>query len=121
MDFNNTVLAILLKKPCTRGSCLHVEKVPLRMRSVVYHPLPPTRTWYIYEIYTGADPGFPIVGGANPLGGGAPTYDFAKFCEKLHEIRKILGHGGVRPGPQPPKSATGPVKYLKEASVLNFN
>ena len=24
---------------------------------------------------------------------GAPTYDFAKFCEKLHEIEKILGRG----------------------------
>ena len=23
--------------------------------------------------------------------GGAPTYDFVKFCEKLHEIEKILG------------------------------
>ena len=42
------------------------------------------------EIYTGADPGFPVGGGASPPGG-APTYDFAKFCEKLHEIEKILG------------------------------
>ena len=42
----------------------------------------------------GADPGFPIGGGANPPGGGAPTYDFAKFCEKLHEIEKILGCRG---------------------------
>ena len=25
--------------------------------------------------------------------GGAPTYDFAKFSEKLHEIEKILGGG----------------------------
>ena len=24
---------------------------------------------------------------------GAPTYDFAEFCEKLHEIEKILGRG----------------------------
>ena len=31
---------------------------------------------------TGADTGFPVVGGANPRGGGAPTYDFAKFSEK---------------------------------------
>ena len=43
----------------------------------------------------GADPGFPVGGGANPRGGGAPTYDFAKFCEKLHEIEKILGRWGV--------------------------
>ena len=33
--------------------------------------------------------------GANPPGG-VPTYDFAKFHEKLHEIEKILGHW-VRP------------------------
>ena len=32
--------------------------------------------------FPGADPGFPVEGGANPPGG-APTYDFAKFCEKL--------------------------------------
>ena len=25
---------------------------------------------------------------------GVPTYDFAKFREKLHEIGKILGRGG---------------------------
>ena len=25
--------------------------------------------------------------------GGAPTYDFAKFSKKLHEIEKILGQG----------------------------
>ena len=54
----------------------------------------------------GADPGFPVGGGANPPGG-APTYDFAKFCEKLHEIEKILGRGGARAGCAPPKSATG--------------
>ena len=34
--------------------------------------------------------GFPVGGGVNHRGG-APTYDFAKFCEKLHEIEKILG------------------------------
>ena len=41
---------------------------------------------------SGEDPGFPVGGGANPPGG-ATTYDFAKFCEKLHEIEKILGRG----------------------------
>ena len=40
---------------------------------------------------SGADQGFPVGWGANPLVGGAPTYDFAKFCEKLYEIQKILG------------------------------
>ena len=44
-------------------------------------------------ILTGADPGFPIAGGANPRGRGAPTYDFAKFSKELHEIEKILGQG----------------------------
>ena len=39
----------------------------------------------------GAGPGFPVGGSASPRGRGAPTYDFAKFCEKLHEIEKILG------------------------------
>ena len=28
---------------------------------------------------------------------GAPTYDFAKFCEKLHEIENILGRRGRPP------------------------
>ena len=50
-------------------------------------------------MFTGADPGFPVGVGANPRGGEAPTYDFAKFCEKLHEIEKILGR-------KSPKSAT---------------
>ena len=28
-------------------------------------------------------------------GGGAPTYDFAKFYKKLHEIEEILGRAGI--------------------------
>ena len=37
-----------------------------------------------------ADPGFPRGGGANPRGGGGPpTYDFAKFFQKLHRIERI--------------------------------
>ena len=37
-----------------------------------------------------ADPGFPRGGAANSLGGGVvPTYDFAKFSQKLHEIERI--------------------------------
>ena len=48
---------------------------------------------YIARLHNaGADPGFPV-GGAPTLQG-APTYDFAKFWEKLHEIEKILGRGG---------------------------
>ena len=48
-----------------------------------------------FELLPGADRGFPI-GGAPTLQG-APTYDFTKFCEKLHEIEKILGRRGAPP------------------------
>ena len=45
-----------------------------------------------------ADPGFPRGGGANSPGG-APTYDFAKFSQKLHEMERIWTPrgGGARP------------------------
>ena len=48
--------------------------------------------------FTVADPGFPRGGGTNSPGG-APTYDFAKFSRKLHEIERIWipGGGGMRP------------------------
>ena len=39
------------------------------------------------------DPGFPRGEGANSPGG-APTYDFAKFSRKLHEIERIWSGGG---------------------------
>ena len=40
------------------------------------------------------DPGFPRGGGANSQGGGgAPTYNFAKFSQKLHEIEWIRTRG----------------------------
>ena len=39
--------------------------------------------------------------GAPTPGGVAPTYDFAKFSEKLHEIERIGTPGGGRP-PRPP-------------------
>ena len=48
---------------------------------------------------SGADPGFPVGGGANPLGG-APTYDFVLnpplhvdsliYCDDLNGNRKLL-------------------------------
>ena len=41
-----------------------------------------------------ADPGFPRGGSANSRG--APTYDFAKFSQKLHEIERIWTPRGVR-------------------------
>ena len=36
-----------------------------------------------------ADPGFPEEGAPTP-GEGAPTYDFAKFFQKLHDTRSPL-------------------------------
>ena len=52
---------------------------------------------------SGADPGFPVGGGANPLaGGGGVTYDCAKISIKLHEIEKILGRGGDHEPGAPP-------------------
>ena len=41
---------------------------------------------YFITFNIGADPEFPTRG--------APTYDFAKISEKLHEIEKIFGPGG---------------------------
>ena len=49
---------------------------------------------------TVVDPGFPQRGGPNSMG--APTYDFAKFSQKLHEIEIIWtpgegeGHGASK-------------------------
>ena len=43
---------------------------------------------------TVADLGFFRGGGANSPGGGAPTYDFAKFSQKLHEIERIWAPRG---------------------------
>ena len=45
---------------------------------------------------------FRVGGGADP--GGAPTYDFVKFSQKLDEIEKILGCRGreVRASPLDP-------------------
>ena len=52
-----------------------------------------------------ADPGFPRGGGANSPGG-APTYDFAKISQKLHEIERIWTPGGARVPRAPLRSAT---------------
>ena len=42
------------------------------------------------------------------LPGGAPTYDFAKFSQKLHEIKRIWAPGGGVPRAplDPPLQAT---------------
>ena len=47
-----------------------------------------------YQQLAVADPEFPRAGVTNPRGGGAPTYDFAKFSPKLHEIKRIWTGGG---------------------------
>ena len=50
--------------------------------------------------FAAADPGFPQGGGgvSTPRGGGVPTYDFAKFSRKLHEIERIWApRGGMHP------------------------
>ena len=64
--------------------------------------------WKKYSVARGGSR-IPRRRGRQPSGGGgAPTYDFAKFWEKLHEIEEILGHGGHLPGAPPsPKFATG--------------
>ena len=61
------------------------------------------------------DPGFPVGGGADSGGGGAPTYDFVNISQKLHEIEKILGRGEGEwraPG-RPLGSATGTDLWLQ--------
>ena len=56
-----------------------------------------------------ADPGFPRGGGTNsPVG--APTYDFAKFSQKLHEIERIWA----------PRGGTCPSCPLRSATVLEL-
>ena len=48
-------------------------------------------------VMQGTDPGISAGEGANPRweGGRSPTYDFAKFSQKLHEIENILGCQGM--------------------------
>ena len=48
---------------------------------------------------SGADPEFPVGGGANP--GEMPIYKFARFSQKLHEIKKILVRRRARAGGAP--------------------
>ena len=55
---------------------------------------------FFCNFYVRADTGFPVGGATNPLGQGAPTYKFAGFSPKLHEIKKILvraGGGALNP------------------------
>ena len=67
---------------------------------------------------TGADPGFPVGGGANPRGGGGRQHmillNFAKNCMKLRIFWTVGGGGGGAH----PKSATGIVHFT---FVSNFS
>ena len=49
--------------------------------------------------------------------GGAPTYDFAKFCEKLPEIEKILGRRGGRSPLNPPLMANRNLADFNQAKM----
>ena len=62
-----------------------------------------TSVTHMGEVNAGEDPEFPVVRGANPRGGGAPIYDFAKFSEKMHEIETILGRKGAPSLDSPPQ------------------
>ena len=53
----------------------------------------------------GTDPGFPVGGGANPPER-MPTYKFARFSQKLHEIKKMGGGGGGARWEHPPLRST---------------
>ena len=61
----------------------------------------------IHLIKTGANPGFPVRGGAN-----TPTYDFAKISKNLHEIEKILVRRGQTPRSVNSRRLVIETKYL---------
>ena len=70
----------------------------------------------LLQPFTVADPGFPRGGGANSQGG-APTYEFAKFSQKLHEIERIWTPGGgggasLAPPLDPPLFQSLEVKFV---------
>ena len=66
---------------------------------------------------TGADPGFHVGGGANPLGE-APTYDYPNFAKNCMKLRKFwaVGGGARRGCPLNP-----PLTYIhaSESEILN--
>ena len=65
-----------------------------------------------------ADPGFPLGGGTNsPVGGGVPTYDFAKISRKLLKIERIWTPSGEGHFPRTPLNPPMPIGYLLPTSV----
>ena len=88
---------------CLQGEeDLHPEGVgqtplPAGTRKVgTTHPTGMLSCWQKNTSNAMADPGFPRGGGANSPGG-AQTYNFAKFSQKLHEIERIWTPGGAHP------------------------
>ena len=68
-----------------------------------------------------ADPGFPVGGGADPLGG-APTSDAYTFRRKRMRKRKksiLLGGEGARAGGAPPGSANGITVFSITRTLLH--
>ena len=65
-----------------------------------------------------ADPGFLLGGGTNSPG--APTYDFAKFSQKLHEIKEFGPGGRVPRAPLDPPLKTHTVFYFWSTCALTF-
>ena len=66
------------------------------MRSVLFFKINVHNQWRIQD--------FPEEGAPTPRGG-APTYDFTKFSQKLHEIERIWapgGHASLAPPLDPP-------------------
>ena len=59
-------------------------------------PHPTRKSWIRHWSSTRADLGFPVAGGANPPGG-TPTYKFARFSEKLHEIQSTTSNSSLEP------------------------
>ena len=71
---------------------------------------------------TGADPGFPVAGGANrPEGGGQHTKlpNFPKNCMKLRKFLAGGGGGGGGAPPAAPKSANGSYIFIWDTIVLS--
>ena len=70
---------------------------------------------YLYPLPTQwADPEFPCRWECQISRGGAPTYDFAKFSQKLHEIERIWTRGGGTRPLVPPldPTTTTPTPHL---------
>ena len=64
---------------------------------------------------------FPEEGAPTPRGGGAPTYDFAKFSQKQHEIERISTGGGHVPrAPLDPPLVTHDFLKFSHSVMLHF-